>query len=100
MGIIKILFFENNNIKRLYLLINRESGIEIPQAKILTIKQQNSGPMREHHLTSGIMMTIEMHQKQRTNVLHIATRKRPRRLRKTSRIAVETPRSSSKVTPS
>ena len=71
----KILFCENNNIKRLYLLINRESGIEIPQAKILTIKQQNSGPMREHHLTSGIKMTIEMHQKQRTNVLHIATRK-------------------------
>ena len=75
MGILKILFCENNNIKRLYLLINRESGIEIHQAKILTIKQQNSGPMRERHLTSGIMMTIEMHQKQRTNVLHIATRK-------------------------
>ena len=53
MGILKILFSENNNIKRLYLLINRESGIEIPQAKILTIKQQNSRPMRTYGGTSS-----------------------------------------------
>ena len=53
MGILKILFCDNNNIKRLYLLINMECGIEIPQAKILTIKQQNSRLMRTYEGTSS-----------------------------------------------
>ena len=32
-------------------------------------------PVREHHLTTGIIMRIEMHHQQRTNALKIATRK-------------------------
>ena len=61
--------------------IKRDSGIEIPEAwvylrsKSTTADQHQSGPMREQHLTVGIIMRIEMHQLQRTNVLQIATRK-------------------------
>ena len=58
--------------------INRDSGIDIPEAWIPTIKQHDSRFMRtyepEHHLTTGIVMRIEMHQWQPTKVLEIATR--------------------------
>ena len=40
--------------------IDRASGIEIPEARIPTIKQHNSGPMREHFLTTGTIMRIKM----------------------------------------
>ena len=46
--------------------INTDSGIEIPEAL-----------KREHHLLVGIIIRIEMHQSQRTNVHKIATRKQP-----------------------
>ncbi len=46
--------------------INRDSGIEIPEAWIPTIKKHSrstkNGPLREHHLLVGIIMRIEMHQ--------------------------------------
>ena len=48
--------------------INRDSGIEIPEACIPTIRKHNSrpttktGPVREQHLIVGIIMRIEMHQ--------------------------------------
>ena len=48
--------------------INRDSGIEIPEAWIPTIRKHNSRSMREHHLLVGTIMRIEMHQSQRTNV--------------------------------
>ena len=70
--------------------INRDSGIDIPQAWIPTIKQHNSRLMRTYegtHLTAGIIMRIEMHQYKRIN-----------RMMKTSSIAVKTSRSTSKVT--
>ena len=52
--------------------INRDSGIEIPEAWIPTIRKHNSRSttkrtFEEHHLLVGIIMRIEMHQKQRTN---------------------------------
>ena len=52
--------------------INRDSGIDIPQAWIPKIKQHNSRLMRTYegtHLTAGIIMRIEMHQYKRINVL-------------------------------
>jgi len=49
--------------------INRDSGIEIPEAWIRILKKsttadqlQQSSPMREQHLIVGIIMRIEMHQ--------------------------------------
>ena len=47
--------------------INRDSGIEIPEAWIPTLicttaDQPQSGPVREQHLIVGIIMRIEMHQ--------------------------------------
>ena len=54
--------------------INRDSGIEIPESmdtydqKSIAAVQLKGGPMREHHLLVGIIMRIEMHQSQRTNV--------------------------------
>ena len=47
--------------------INRDSGFEIPEAWIPTIEsttadQPQNGPVREQHLTVGIIMRIEMHQ--------------------------------------
>ena len=51
--------------------INRDNGIEIPEAwmrsESITAVQLQSGPVREHHLLIGIIR-IEIHQSQRTNV--------------------------------
>ena len=59
-----------------------------------TADQPQSGPVREQHLIVGIIMRIEMHQSQRIIMLQIAhVNNRPRRLMKTSNIAVETSRS-------
>ena len=62
--------------------INRDSRIEIPEAWIIqsestTSDQPQSGPVREQHLIVRMIMRIKVHQQQRTNVLQIATRKRP-----------------------
>jgi len=47
--------------------INRDSGIDIPEAWKPMIKKHNSqsttsGPVREQHLIVGIIMRIKMHQ--------------------------------------
>ena len=43
--------------------INKDSGIEIPEAWISTTADQpQNGPVREQHLIVGIIMRIEMHQ--------------------------------------
>ena len=38
------------------------------RSESITAVQLQSGPLREHHLFVGIIMRIEMHQSQRTNV--------------------------------
>ena len=58
------------------------------QSKSATAGLLRNGPMREQRHKVGIIMRIEMHQLQRTIVLH-------HRLMNTSSIAVETSRSSS-----
>ena len=42
-------------------------GVMIDKHNITAVQLQ-SGPLREHHLLVGIIMRIEMHQSQRTNV--------------------------------
>ena len=48
--------------------INRDSGIGYLRSESITAVQLQSRPLREHHLLVGIIMRIEMHQSQRTNV--------------------------------
>ena len=55
-------------------------------SKHTTADQQQSGPMREEHLTVGIITRIEMHQ------LAANVNNRPHRLMNTGSIAVETSR--------
>ena len=63
-----------------------ETSIEIVESEFLklgylrskstTADQPQSGPVRKQNLIVVIIMRIEMHQWQRTNMLQIATRKR------------------------
>ena len=54
---------------------NRDSGIEIPEAWIPTIKKHNSRSTSKQTCGGTTSNRIEMHQYQRTNMLQIATRK-------------------------
>ena len=54
---------------------NRDSGIEIPEAWIPTIKKHNSRSTTKQTCGGTTSNRIEMHQYQRTNMLQIATRK-------------------------